>query len=127
MAIAGTINDPYSVSIGDNSIIGLGSLVSGNFTTNNKIHFGKVVIGENVTIGVNSVVSPGTVIEDNSILSIGAFVLTGTKIPCNEMWRGNPARSWQPIITKNEPILMVKEKSNETRDYHQTLSGKIQG
>lgn len=116
VAIAGTIDDPYSVTIGDNSIIGQGSLVSGNFTINDKIHFGKVIIGENVTIGVNSVVSPDTQINDNSIISIGAVVLTGTKIPCNEMWRGNPARSWQPISAKIESTPIEKAKSNEARD-----------
>lgn len=115
VAIAGTIDDPYSVTIGDNSIIGQGALISGNFTTKDKIHFGKVVIGENVTIGVNTVVSPDTKIDDNSILSIGAVVLTGTKIPSNEIWRGNPARSWQAINIKNESTTIVKGNLNETR------------
>lgn len=125
VAIAGTIDDPYSVTIGDNSIIGQGSLISGNFTTKDKIHFGKVVIGENVTIGVNSVVSPDTQTGDNSVISIGAVVLTGTNIPNNEIWRGNPARSWQSITTKSELTTITKVKSNENRDHQLTQPIKI--
>lgn len=117
VAIAGSIDDPYSVVIGDNSIIGHGSLVSGNFTLNGKIHFGKVIIGNYVTIGVNSVVSPDTEIGDNSILSIGAVLLSGSKMPSNEIWRGNPARTWQSIVTKKSSIINPFEVSHETRNY----------
>ena len=95
VAIGGTIDDPYLISIGDNAIIGHGSLVSGNASMNGKIIFGKVIIGAGVTVSVNAVVLPESELGDNSIVSIGAVILSGTKIPNNETWRGNPARKWQ--------------------------------
>lgn len=102
VAIGGTIDDPYLVSIGDNSIIGHNSLLAGNASMNGKIHFGKVIIGSGVTVGVNSVVLPDVELGDNSVLSIGSVILSGTKVPTNETWRGNPARKWQGVSTSGQ-------------------------
>jgi acetyltransferase-like isoleucine patch superfamily enzyme len=101
VAIGGTIDDPYLISIGDGAIIGQGSLVSGNASMNSKIVFGKVIIGKGVTISVNSVVLPTVEIGDNSVLSIGSVLLSGSVIPKEETWRGNPARKWQAMAASN--------------------------
>ena len=97
VAIGGIIDDPYLISIGDNSIIGQNALVAGNASMNGKIHFGKVTIGSGVTVGVNSVVLPDVELGNNSVLSIGSVLLPGTKVSSDETWRGNPARKWQGI------------------------------
>ncbi len=99
VAIGGTIDDPYLISVGDGSIIGQGSLVSGNASMNGKIVFGKVTIGNGVTISVNAVVLPNVEIGDNSVISIGSVLLSGSIVPKDETWRGNPARKWQAITT----------------------------
>lgn len=99
VAIGGIIDDPYLISIGDNSIIGQNALVAGNASMNGKIHFGKVTIGSGVTVGVNSVVLPDVELGNNSVLSIGSVILSGTKVPNDETWRGNPARKWQGITS----------------------------
>lgn len=101
VAIGGTIDDPYLITIGDGAIIGQGSLVSGNASMNGKIVFGKVTIGQGVTISVNSVVLPNVEIGDNSVLSIGSVILSGSIIPKDETWRGNPARKWQAMPVNN--------------------------
>ncbi|MDD5711505.1 MAG: acyltransferase [Smithellaceae bacterium] len=51
---------------------------------------GRVVIGNNVFIGVNSVILPNVTIGDNSIIGAGS-VVTGD-IPANVIALGNPAR-----------------------------------
>ncbi len=94
VAIGGDIDDPYLVSIGNNSIVGYRALVSGNMTLNGKIVFGKVQIGQNVVIGANAVVLPDVEIGDHAIVEIGSVVYPGTRIPAGEKWRGNPARKW---------------------------------
>lgn len=94
VAMGGAIDDPYMVSLGDNSVLGKNSLLSGNMLVNNKIFLGKVEIGQNVIIGVNAVVLPNVTIGDNAILEIGSVVYPGTRIPAGEKWRGNPARKW---------------------------------
>lgn len=66
-----------------------------------------VVIGDNVFIGVNSVVMPGVTIGNNSV--VGALSLVNKSIPPNTVWAGNPARQ---ITTISE--MMLKEFPNFT-------------
>lgn len=94
-AIAGSMTDPFMVSIGDYSVIGSGSHLCGNFTQNGQITIGPVQIGKHVTIGVNAVILPNTRIDDGVAVGIGSVVMPGTHIPAGEVWCGNPARKWQ--------------------------------
>lgn len=56
---------------------------------------GKVVIGDNVFIGVNSVILPNITIGDNSVIGAGSVVTTD--IPANVVAAGNPARVLKSI------------------------------
>lgn len=94
VAIGGTIDDPYMVTVGDGAVLGNGSLVSGNFIQGEQITCGAVRIGAGATIGANSVVFPDTEIGDGATLIGGSYVLPGARIPAGETWRGNPARKW---------------------------------
>lgn len=94
VAFGGVIDDPYMVSVGDESVLGHGCLVSANYISQGKLTCGPVVIGARVTIGANSVVLPDTHIGDGATLMGGSYVMPGTTIPAGETWRGNPARKW---------------------------------
>ena len=94
VALGGTIDDPYMVTIGDGAVLGHSSLVSGNMLHGGKLTCGYVRIGAGATIGVNSVILPGTEIGDNATLQGGSYVMPGTRVPAGETWRGNPARKW---------------------------------
>lgn len=52
--------------------------------------FGPIKIGNNVHIGVNTVIMPGVTIGDNCIIGCGAVVTKD--IPSGEIWGGVPAR-----------------------------------
>lgn len=52
--------------------------------------FGKIEIGNNCFIGANSVILPGVVISDNTIVAAGAVVTKS--FPPNVVIGGNPAR-----------------------------------
>lgn len=94
VALGGTIDDPYMVSIGDGAVLGNASLVSANVINQGRIVFGRVTIGAGATVGANAVVLPGCDIGEHAVVMGGAFVMAGTKIPARETWRGNPARKW---------------------------------
>jgi serine acetyltransferase len=94
VALGGTIDDPYMVTIGDDVVLGNASLVSANVINNGKIVFGRVIIGAGATVGANAVVLPGCEIGENAVLMGGAMLMAGTKVPAGETWRGNPARKW---------------------------------
>ena len=51
---------------------------------------GKVKIGDNVFIGANSIILPGTIIADNVIIGAGSVVTKD--VPKNKLAYGNPAR-----------------------------------
>ena len=53
------------------------------------IAFGKIKIGDNVFIGMNSLILPGTTIGNNVIIGAGSVVRG--KIPDNSIYSGNPA------------------------------------
>ncbi len=49
-----------------------------------------VIIGNNVFIGMNSIILKGVSIGDGAIIAAGAVV--SKSIPANEIWGGNPAK-----------------------------------
>ena len=59
VALGGTIDDPYMVSIGDGAVLGNASLISANVISHGKISFGRVTVGAGATVGANAVVLPG--------------------------------------------------------------------
>jgi len=68
------IIDPYFpelVSIGDNTIFGLGASVFCHELIDGELYVGKVEIGKNCLVGVGSIVLPGTRMEEGSILTPG--------------------------------------------------------
>jgi serine acetyltransferase len=95
VALGGSIDDPYMVSIGDDCVLGNNSLVAGSAIAGGRITLGPVSIGNRATVGVNAVVLPGTAIGDDAFVVGGSIVLPGTTVPNGETWRGNPARKWQ--------------------------------
>ena len=75
----------------------------------NKIILGetrKTIIGNNVFLGMNSIVLPGTEIGNNVIIGAGAVVKG--KIPDNVVYAGNPGR----IISTLDEYLEKKKKRN---------------
>lgn len=50
----------------------------------------KVIIGNNVFIGVNSIILPGVIIEDNVIIAAGSIVTKS--VPSGTIVGGNPAK-----------------------------------
>lgn len=63
------------------------------------IEYGKVKIGNNVFIGVKSVIMPGVTIGDNVI--IGAMSLVTRDIPSNSVAFGQPVR----VVKKVEEVI----------------------
>lgn len=95
VAISSFVDSPFLVSIADNCIFGLGSVVSGNILMAGKIIIGPVRIETGSTIGVYSLVMPNTEMGAGSLLSPHSVLTVGSKIPPGESWKGQPARKWQ--------------------------------
>lgn len=90
--------EPYLIELGDNVAISGGcDLVTHDGAIwcfrreyNNADIFGKIVIGNNVFIGINCTILPNTFIGDNCIVGAGSVVRG--KFPENSVIIGNPAK-----------------------------------
>lgn len=89
---------PDMIKIGDNCMITRGCIIlchsdakqGGLMKLWGKREYGKVDIGNNIFLGVNTVIMPGVTIGDNVI--IGAMSLIDKNIPSNCLAFGIPAR-----------------------------------
>lgn len=93
--------EPYLISIGDNVTIAKGVKILThdgstwllNDQKGRRYLYNKVVIGDNVFIGVNSIIMPGVQIENNVVVGCGSVVTKS--IPSDTVVAGNPARKIQ--------------------------------
>ena len=92
IALGGHLVDPEFITIGDEAIIGQGSVVTAHAITSGYLVLAPVNIGARVTIGVNAVVMSGVEVGEGSVVTAGAVVPPDTKIPPGELWGGVPAK-----------------------------------
>jgi acetyltransferase-like isoleucine patch superfamily enzyme len=93
-------SEPYLIEIGKNVRITKGVtfithdggmwVLRNNGLLKDADYFGKIKIGDNVHIGINSVIMPGVNIGDNVIIGVGSIVTKD--IPSNSIAAGVPAR-----------------------------------
>ena len=86
------INDPYLVSIGENTIIGSKVIITPHLAERDDLVFSPIVIGNNCLIGLGAQINPGCVIGDGSVIASRAIVPKYTKVPSGEVWGGIPAK-----------------------------------
>ncbi len=102
---------PNLVEIGDNFISAPGSYILAHdaslLAMYGKYKLGKTIIGNNVFLGVNSVVLPGVKIGNNVVIGAGCVVTKD--IPDDVVVAGNPGR----IICTVEELHRKREKKGE--------------
>lgn len=89
-------SEPYLISLGDHTEVSFDCAfithdgATWGFRNQERykgvIRFGRIRVGDNVFIGARSVILPGVTIGDNSIIAAGAVV--NKSIPANEVWGG---------------------------------------
>lgn len=78
--------DPgFDLTIGEGVTIGHGAVVHG------------ATVGDNVVIGMKSVIQNGARIGDNTIIAVGAVVTEGSEIPPGSLVMGLPAKVKRPL------------------------------
>ncbi len=90
------IFDPYVTEIGDNTTIGIRSIVLGHIGEGHLI-IKKTKIGNNCLIGADSFIMPGAIIEDNVILGAKSLVLKDQILKKGKIYAGIPAQEIKTI------------------------------
>ena len=88
-----SVNDPWLLEIGSNSVIGGGASINCHTVEGGRLILEKVKIGKNCTIGAQSLVWPGCDIGDGSILSTKSVLKKRSKVGKKQIWKGNPAQN----------------------------------
>lgn len=102
----------FLIEIGDDVTISNSVILAHDASTQHilsKSKVGKVIIGNNVFIGWNSIILPNVTIGDNVIIGSGSVVTKS--IPSNSVVAGNPARvigSFEDFSEKHKKA--IKEK-----------------
>lgn len=100
--IFGHLHDPALIEIGDNTMIGSDSIISGHLIEKGKLLLKKVKIGNNCLIGGRSGIAPGVIIKDCATIGAYSIVTKNQVIGKNEVWVGVPARRIKPKSIKNK-------------------------
>jgi hypothetical protein len=91
-ALGGRMSDLSLISVGDECIFGINSVVTGHAITSGKIILRKVRIGRGATLGVGVVVMPGANVGEGAVVAAGSVVALDSRIPPGQLWGGIPAR-----------------------------------
>ena len=80
------------IEIGDNAFIGGDAVVIGHVGERGMLKIRPVRIGARCTVGQSSVVFPGAVMEEGSVLGALSLLPKGKTLPAGTVWGGNPLR-----------------------------------
>ncbi len=84
--------------IGENCLIGFGSIIHG------------AIIGENSIIGARSLIMPGVKIKAECMIGAMSFIAKGT-IPKGKVWVGIPAKEKRDITERDLTIREIAKKT----------------
>jgi len=91
------IHDPYMLEIGEQTLIGGWSQITGH-VGEKKLLVKKVKIGDNCLIGGKSFLMPGVVVEDNVTVALNSVVLKDTYLKKGRIYAGTPVKE----VSKNK-------------------------
>ncbi|MBY9006190.1 MAG: hypothetical protein KGD63_05485 [Candidatus Lokiarchaeota archaeon] len=90
--------DSDFIEFGEEAILGEGSIVMSSIVVGDRLLVKKTIIEDRVTIGAYSVVAPGTIAEEGSILGMGSYTKINQRLEKNWIYVGRPAKKLKEII-----------------------------
>ena len=95
------IHDPYMLEIGEQTLIGGWSQITGHLGEK-KLYVKKVKIGDNCLIGGKSFIMPGVTIEDNVTVALNSVVLKEETLKKGKIYAGTPVKQIGKKSKKNQ-------------------------
>ncbi len=89
---SGIVLDPHFVSLGSRSLVGMHAVIIPHIIEGDRLAHFRIEVGDDVTIGADSIILAGVKIGSGSIVGAKSLVSKDTIIGNNELWMGTPAR-----------------------------------
>ncbi|NVM37111.1 MAG: hypothetical protein HWN81_16050 [Candidatus Lokiarchaeota archaeon] len=102
--------DTEFIEFGKNIVIGQGAIVQSAVIIGNLFIIRKTIIEDNVLIGAQSVVMPGTHMKKNSILGAHSLITIGQEIEENWIYLGAPAKKFKENVFIEDGLESIIEK-----------------
>ena len=126
--------DVNSIQFGDNVNIQDGAVIhctykktktilGNNVSVGHNANVHGCTVGENVLIGMGSIVMDDCIIEDNCIIAAGAVLLEKTHVKSGEVWAGVPAKK----VKNMSPELFEGEVKRIAQNYRMYASWMEEG
>ncbi len=117
-------NDAGFIEYGKNVSIGKGTSIKASMIFGDYLIIKKVKIGENVIIGSNSFISPGTQIGKNSIIGTMSVTKYNQKLKPNSIYLGFPVEKYKTEINTIPSIQKLKETIFNNNIFNQSIKYK---
>lgn len=112
------------VELGKNVSIGQGAVVSSSMIIGNYLIIKKIVLEDNTMVGTHSVLSPGSIMRKNSILSGYSSTNVGQELEEGWIYLGLPAKKYRENIFFDENIKIMFDNPLEDFDKWDKLMDK---
>ena len=99
------------LEIGDNVLIGGGVALICHASERGFLRLAATKIGNNVSVGLGSVIMPDCEIGDGAAIAPCSFLPKGTKIPPRGVWGGNPVRDLRAERRENLSLKAQEDNS----------------
>jgi len=109
--------DPELIEIGDFTMTSLNICIFSHLIYQDKVIIKRVKIGEACIIGPQSIVTPGTILNDRAVLGANSYTYLGQKLESDLIHVGTPATitfSAQSLEKSKEKVDLIKEKDKST-------------
>ncbi|WP_223915924.1 Pls/PosA family non-ribosomal peptide synthetase [Arthrobacter sp. NicSoilC12] len=79
------------VTVGSRCALNAGSTLQSHSQEDGMFKSDRIVVGDDVTLGVSAFVHYGVTVEDGAVVGADSFVMKGTTLTRGSLWAGNPA------------------------------------
>ncbi len=111
--------DPYFIEIGDFTMTSLNICIFSHLIYQDRLFIQKVKIGEACVVGPQTIVAPGTQMEDRAILGANSYTSIGQKLESDLIHVGIPVNIKLPLQSvedSQQKVSKIKDTSKKMED-----------
>lgn len=109
------IQDNSLVHVAKSNLAGkvLPTIIGNNVTVGHSAVLHGCTVEDEAFVGMGAILLDGVIVEKNAMVAAGALVRQNTRIPCGEVWGGNPAKFLRKL-TEEEISFISQSALNYT-------------